>query len=103
MRVTTAIYLAEPDASDNDEAVAKLFATRKSRDVDPDFLRSGVVKVFADGVMEYPAQTAALLSPYLDENGKPTSIRANSISIRSASPAWFKSSMPPVLPCISTP
>src|SRR5262245_5927423 len=72
MRVTTAIYLAEPDASDNDEAVAKLVATRKSRDVDPDFLRSGVVKVFADGVMEYPAQTAALLSPYLDENGKPT-------------------------------
>jgi predicted amidohydrolase YtcJ len=72
MRVTTAIYLAEPDASDNDEAVAKLVATRKSRDVDPDFLRSGVVKVFADGVMEYPAQTAALLSPYLDENCKPT-------------------------------
>jgi len=27
---------------------------------DPDFLRAGVIKVFADGVMEYPAQTAAL-------------------------------------------
>ena len=35
-------------------------------------LRSGVVKVFADGVMEYPAQTAALLEPYLDKSGKPT-------------------------------
>jgi predicted amidohydrolase YtcJ len=31
-----------------------------------------VVKVFADGVMEYPAQIAALLSPYLDADGKPT-------------------------------
>jgi predicted amidohydrolase YtcJ len=31
-----------------------------------------VVKVFADGVMEYPAQTAALLSPHLDAEGKPT-------------------------------
>jgi predicted amidohydrolase YtcJ len=38
----------------------------------PDFLHSGVVKVFADGVMEFPAQTAAMLSPYLDAEGKPT-------------------------------
>ena len=44
----------------------------KDGDIDPDFLRAVVVKVFADGVMEYPAQTAALLSPYLDKNGKPT-------------------------------
>jgi predicted amidohydrolase YtcJ len=29
-------------------------------------------KVFLDGVMEFPAQTAAMLSPYLDEDGKPT-------------------------------
>ncbi len=72
MRVTTATYLADPDASDNDEAVAELVTTSKSRDIDPDFLRSGVVKVFADGVMEYPAQTAALLNPYLDADGKPT-------------------------------
>ena len=34
-------------------------AASKAGDVDPDFLRAGVVKVFADGVMEYPAQTAA--------------------------------------------
>src|SRR5262249_20203849 len=40
--------------------------------VDPNFLRAGVVKVFADGVMEYPAQTAAMLSPYLDAHRKPT-------------------------------
>ena len=29
-------------------------------------------KVFLDGVMEFPAQTAAMLSPYLDENGRAT-------------------------------
>jgi len=47
----------------------------KEGDVDPNFLRAGVVKVFADGVMEYPAQTAALLCPYLDAHGKPTKSR----------------------------
>lgn len=35
-------------------------------------LRFGTAKVFMDGVIEYPAQTAALLEPYLDENGVPT-------------------------------
>ncbi|MER6778717.1 amidohydrolase [Streptomyces sp. NPDC000659] len=38
-------------------------------------LRFGMVKVFLDGVIEYPAQTAALLEPYLDGNGKPTANR----------------------------
>ena len=36
-------------------------------------MRFGTVKVFMDGVIEYPAQTAALLEPYLDENGDATS------------------------------
>src|SRR4249920_3198638 len=71
MRVRTAIYVADP-SDDSDEAVARLVKVSKDSDVDPDFLHAGVVKVCADGVMEYPAQTAALLSPYLDENGKPT-------------------------------
>lgn len=35
-------------------------------------VRLGTVKVFMDGVMEYPAQTAALLEPYLDADGQPT-------------------------------
>ena len=35
-------------------------------------LHFGSVKIFMDGVIEYPAQTAALLKPYLDENGVPT-------------------------------
>jgi predicted amidohydrolase YtcJ len=71
MRVRTAIYVADP-SDDSDEAVARLVAASKAGDVDPNFLRSGLVKVFADGVMEYPAQTAAMLSPYLDTDGKPT-------------------------------
>ncbi len=35
-------------------------------------LTFGTVKVFMDGVIEYPAQTAALLKPYLDADGQPT-------------------------------
>ena len=91
MRVSMAIYLADPTSlrpasDDSDEAVARLVKASKDGDVDPDFLRSGVVKVFADGVMEYPAQTAALLSPYLDaERQTRPSMPASSISIRSAS------------------
>ena len=71
MRVRMAIYVPHP-SDDSDDAVARLVKASKDGDVDPDFLRSDMVKVFADGVMEYPTQTAALLSPYLDANGKPT-------------------------------
>jgi predicted amidohydrolase YtcJ len=43
--------------------------------IDPDFLRADAVKIFADGVIEYPSQTAALLEPYLDAQGRPTNNR----------------------------
>jgi predicted amidohydrolase YtcJ len=33
------------------------------------------VKIFADGVLEYPTQSAALIEPYLDAHGKPTTNR----------------------------
>ena len=46
--------------------------------VDPDFLRADAVKIFADGVIEYPSQTAALLEPYLDARGRPTNTRGPS-------------------------
>jgi hypothetical protein len=46
--------------------------------VDPDFLRADAVKIFADGVIEYPSQTAALLEPYLDARGHPTDNRGPS-------------------------
>ncbi|MFD9162461.1 amidohydrolase [Streptomyces sp. NPDC059558] len=38
-------------------------------------LRFGMIKVFLDGVIEYPAQTAALLKPYLDGKGGATGNR----------------------------
>jgi predicted amidohydrolase YtcJ len=71
MRVRMAIYVSNP-SDDSDEAVARLVDAARRGNVDPDFLRSDLVKVFADGVMEYPAQTAAMLSPYLDASGQPT-------------------------------
>lgn len=46
--------------------------------IDPDFLRADSIKIFADGVVEYPSQTAALLEPYLDANGHPTGNRGPS-------------------------
>lgn len=78
MRVRIAIYVPDPHAllrpssDDSDEGIARLMKATKDADIDPDFLRSDMVKVFADGVMEYPAQTAAMLTPYLDAAGKPT-------------------------------
>jgi predicted amidohydrolase YtcJ len=47
----------------------------KEGDVDLNFLRAGIVKVFADDEMTCPTQTAALLSPYLDAHGKPSKNR----------------------------
>lgn len=46
--------------------------------IDPDFLRADSIKIFADGVIEYPSQTAALLEPYLDADGRPTNNRGPS-------------------------
>ncbi len=46
--------------------------------VDPEFLRADAVKIFADGVIEYPSQTAALLEPYLDATGHPSGNRGPS-------------------------
>jgi predicted amidohydrolase YtcJ len=71
MRVRMAFCVDDPN--DYREAtVASLVAKSKEGDVDPNFLRAGVLKVFADGVMEYPAQTAALLAPYFEADGKPS-------------------------------
>ena len=74
MRVRTSIYV-EDLGDDSSEAVAAILAASKAMDVDPDFLRGGSVKFFADGVIEAPTQTAALLEPYLDAEGRPTDSR----------------------------
>jgi predicted amidohydrolase YtcJ len=50
--------------------------------IDPDFLRADAIKLFADGVIEYPSQTAALLEPYLDGQGRPTQNRGPSYFVQ---------------------
>lgn len=35
-------------------------------------LRADMIKLFNDGIMEFPTQTAAMIEPYLDGKGKPT-------------------------------
>ncbi|HLY58280.1 MAG TPA: amidohydrolase [Stellaceae bacterium] len=74
MRVRACFHLADlsrPPEKLIEEAVA--FRARWA--VDPNFLRADSVKIFNDGVLEYPIQTAALLEPYLDADGKPTTDR----------------------------
>ena len=81
MRVRMALYVndfVDEPYRDIDETVKQLVNKSKEvnngkeGDVDPNFLRAGMVKVFADNVMECPSQDAALLKPYLDGHGKPS-------------------------------
>ena len=58
--------------------IARAVAFRTKWTIDTDFLRADAVKIFADGVIEYPTQTAALLEPYLDETGRATQNRGPS-------------------------
>ena len=51
---------------------AELLANLRARFGDVPGLHLSTAKVFMDGVMEFPAQTAALLKPYLDDDGQPT-------------------------------
>jgi predicted amidohydrolase YtcJ len=70
--------LREPAAALIDRAVK----FRAKWAIDPDFLRADAVKIFADGVIEYPSQTAALLEPYLDVHGHPTRNRGPSYFVQ---------------------
>ena len=72
MRVRGCFYLTDLGAP-ADEVVAAATAFRDKWLLDPQWLRADAVKIFADGVIEYPTQTAALLSPYLDGAGHRTS------------------------------
>jgi predicted amidohydrolase YtcJ len=80
MRVRGSFYLTDL-AAPADKLVAAATAFRDKWAVDPSFLRADAVKIFADGVIEYPTQTAALLSPYLDAAGHPTT---------NVGPSYFK-------------
>jgi predicted amidohydrolase YtcJ len=77
MRVRGSLWLRnlhEPAA----ELIGEAVQFRAKWAVDPDYLRADAVKIFADGVIEYPSQTAALLQPYLDVQGHPTNNRGPS-------------------------
>ncbi|MFD3548746.1 amidohydrolase [Streptomyces sp. NPDC058655] len=73
-RIVPAIRLDAAQAKDPAGALAYAQGLRREFEGVPG-LRFGMVKVFLDGVIEYPAQTAALLAPYLDGAGKPTGNR----------------------------
>jgi predicted amidohydrolase YtcJ len=62
--------------------IERATAFRAKWAIDPDFLRADAVKIFADGVIEYPSQTAALLEPYLDAQGRPTNNRGPSYFVQ---------------------
>jgi predicted amidohydrolase YtcJ len=67
-RVTMAL---ESDGADTDAEFARLTGLRGRVGTQP-LLRADFIKLFADGVMEHPTQTAALLAPYLGADGRPT-------------------------------
>ncbi|MFD3872028.1 amidohydrolase [Streptomyces sp. NPDC058623] len=73
-RIVPAIRLDAAQAKDPEAALAYARGLRREFEGVPG-LRFGMVKVFLDGVIEHPAQTAALLEPYLDGAGKPTENR----------------------------
>ena len=66
-RVTVAF---ESSGKNTPEEFARLAALRARLASEPLF-RADFIKLFADGVVEYPTQTAALLAPYNDAQGKP--------------------------------
>ncbi|MFE0256337.1 amidohydrolase [Streptomyces sp. NPDC059010] len=73
-RITPALLIDAELAKKPKEAAEFLRGVRK-RFAGPAGLRLTTVKVFLDGVMEFPAQSAALLDPYLDAQGRPTDHR----------------------------
>lgn len=66
-RVTFAL---QSDGAPTDEEFARLKALREKAEAHPP-LRADLIKLFEDGVMEFPTQSAGLLEPYLEADGKP--------------------------------
>lgn len=59
------------DIVDDEAQYQRLIALRARFATHP-LVRADAVKIFSDGVIEYPTQTAALIHPYLDGAGHPT-------------------------------
>ncbi|MEH3077773.1 MAG: amidohydrolase [Quadrisphaera sp.] len=70
--VACGVDKAQIDAAD--ETLAEMNAVREQFKDHPR-VQVRTAKVFMDGVGEYPAQTAAMLDPYLDADGRPTDHR----------------------------
>lgn len=64
-------FALESSGEATDQEFARLKELRERAQSQPQ-LRADMIKVFADGIIEYPTQTAALLEPYLDASGRPT-------------------------------
>ena len=74
MRVRASFGLKDTERP-ADALIGEAIQFRAKWTIDPEFLRADAVKIFADGVVEYPSQTAALLEPYLDAAGRATNNR----------------------------
>ncbi len=68
LTITTHVALFS-EADDSDHNFARLQELRARYDR-PSSLRVDTIKIFADGVLEFPTQSAALLQPYLDAHGQ---------------------------------
>lgn len=64
-------FALESAGESTDQEFARLKGLRELAQSQPQ-LRADIIKLFADGIIEYPTQTAALLEPYRDANGRPT-------------------------------
>ncbi len=69
MRVRAALM---SDIVDDEAEYQRLLGLR-ARFAGHPLIQADAVKIFSDGVIEYPTQTAAMIKPYLDANGRPTS------------------------------
>ncbi|HEV7714820.1 MAG TPA: amidohydrolase [Steroidobacteraceae bacterium] len=58
------------DGASTDEEFKRLKALRQLAESQPP-MRADMIKLFADGIMEFPTQSAAMLEPYLNADGKP--------------------------------
>ena len=74
MRVRGSFGLQDTDRP-AEVLIAEAIEFRRRWTIDPEYLRADAIKIFADGVIEYPAHTAALLEPYLEPSGRPTQDR----------------------------
>jgi predicted amidohydrolase YtcJ len=67
-------FAVTPDQAEDTDAMLAEVARLRELHARPGTV-ARTVKLFLDGVIEYPAQTAAMLEPYLDADGDPTGDR----------------------------